>query len=61
MIQISGLEDNVRVEIFDINGKLIRSGKIDSEQQDIPVQFGLYFVSLIAPGNVVITRKVVVN
>ena len=61
MILISGLKDKVLVNIFDLNGRLIRSGSFESQNVSIPVNPGNYLVNLVSGNNSIMTRKIVVD
>ena len=61
MILISGLKDKVLVNIFDLNGRLIRSGSFASQNVSIPVYPGNYLVNLVSGNNSIMTRKIVVD
>jgi DUF1680 family protein len=61
MILISGLKEKAFVNIFDLSGKLIKSGSFESQNINIPVNPGIYMVNIITGNNDIITGKVVIN
>ena len=61
MILISGLKDKALVNIFDLSGRLIKSGSFKSQNVNIPISPGIYPVNIVTGNNDIINREVVVN
>jgi DUF1680 family protein len=61
MILISGLKDKALVNVFDLSGRLIKSGSFESQSINIPISPGNYLVNIITGNNDDINRKIVVN
>jgi DUF1680 family protein len=61
MILISGLKDKALVNIFDLSGRLIKSGSFKSQNVNIPISPGIYLVDIVTGNNDIISQKVVVN
>lgn len=61
MILISGLKDKALVNVFDLSGRLIKSGSFESQNIDIPINPGNYLVNIVSGNNDIINRKIVVN
>jgi len=60
-IRILGLKNNSRLTIYDLSGRLIKSGNYYSQNVDIPVNAGMYLVCIVSDTDEQVVHKVFVN
>lgn len=60
-IRISGLKSSSKLKIYDLKGRLIQSGRYYSSDINIPVNSGIYLVSVVSDTDEPVVHKVFVN
>ena len=56
-IRILGLKNNSRLNIYDLSGRLIKSGSNYSQDINIPVNSGMYLVNIVSDTDELVVHK----